>query len=292
MDLDNWKKAGKIGHEALMYGKSLIKPGVKLLDVAEKVENFIRDHGAQPAFPVNLSINEIAAHYSPVINDKLTFKKNHVVKIDVGANYKSCLADNAATVDLSGKYSDLVDAVEQSLNAAIKAVKPGVYTSDIGKAIEETLLIRGYQPIRNLGGHQMEENNLHAGLFIPNQDDETKIKIKKGMILAIEPFAAKKSEWIKDKGDATILSIENHNAIYNYSPEFLDIINNYKFTPFTLRWLNNQSDNFETWLNPITDLDKKGQIHGYRQLVSEKGDVVVQAEHTIFVDDEAIILTA
>ena len=67
-------KAGKIGKAALEFAQTLIEPGALLLDVAEKTENFIRPEGAQPSFPLNLSINHEAAHYTPFPNDKKTFK--------------------------------------------------------------------------------------------------------------------------------------------------------------------------------------------------------------------------
>ena len=69
-------EAGKLGRKALEVASSLIEPGALFLDVAEKTENFIRENGGKPSFPLNLSINNEAAHYTPAPNDKKTFKLN------------------------------------------------------------------------------------------------------------------------------------------------------------------------------------------------------------------------
>ena len=71
MDVDKWIKAGKIASDVREYSKSLIKQGAKLIDVSEKIENKIRDLGAEPGFPVNLSWNEFAAHCTPKVDDEM-----------------------------------------------------------------------------------------------------------------------------------------------------------------------------------------------------------------------------
>ncbi len=70
---ENYIKAGKIAAEALAYGKDLIKKDAKMLDVCSKIEEKIFSLGAHPAFPVQLSMNEIAAHFCPEDGDKLVF---------------------------------------------------------------------------------------------------------------------------------------------------------------------------------------------------------------------------
>ncbi len=70
-DKEKWIKAGRIAAEVREWSKQLIKPGAKLLDIANAIENKIREKGAFPAFPVNLSLNEIAAHYTPILDDQI-----------------------------------------------------------------------------------------------------------------------------------------------------------------------------------------------------------------------------
>jgi methionyl aminopeptidase len=73
--LEKVRRAGVISGEARELGANMVDEGVKLLDVANEVEAYIVRKGAKPAFPTNLSINEVAAHYSPHSEDKLTFKR-------------------------------------------------------------------------------------------------------------------------------------------------------------------------------------------------------------------------
>ena len=104
MDYDAYIEAGKISHEALLHAKDMIAPGKKYLDVAEAAESYIREKGLESSFPVNISINDKAAHYTPTLNDESVFTKNDVVKLDLGARKGNALGDCALTVDLTGKY--------------------------------------------------------------------------------------------------------------------------------------------------------------------------------------------
>ena len=122
-DIEKWRKAGKIASKAREFGKTLIKKNAKILDVAEKIEEKIRDLGAEPAFPVNISLNDCAAHATAHPDDKAVFGDD-VVKLDVGAHIDGCVGgDTAITVDLTGKHEDLMKASQDALDAAINAVK-------------------------------------------------------------------------------------------------------------------------------------------------------------------------
>src|SRR3989344_4904274 len=65
----NYIEAGKIASEVVKYAKSIIKPNMPLLEMADKIESKIMELGGKPAFPINLSINEVAAHDTPSYND-------------------------------------------------------------------------------------------------------------------------------------------------------------------------------------------------------------------------------
>src|SRR3989344_4033930 len=77
-------RAGKIAKQISVYAKSIIKPKMPLLEIAEKIEAKIFELGGKPAFPVNLSIDEIAAHYTPGHDDKTA--ANGLLKVDFGVN--------------------------------------------------------------------------------------------------------------------------------------------------------------------------------------------------------------
>src|SRR5438445_12063581 len=90
-------RAGRISREARERAVALVSDGVLLLDVAEEVEDLMRKKGARPAFPTCISIDDIAAHYSPTHDDAFRFRRWHVVTLDLGAQIDGCIAQNADT---------------------------------------------------------------------------------------------------------------------------------------------------------------------------------------------------
>ena len=103
VEIENWKKAGKITAQIREFGKEQIKIGASLLKVTEKIENEIYKLNAKPAFPVQISVNDIAAHYNPGNNDLYIFKTGDLVKLDVGVHVNGCIGDSAISVDLNDK---------------------------------------------------------------------------------------------------------------------------------------------------------------------------------------------
>ena len=80
--LDNYLLAGKIAAEVREESKAFVKVGVPVLEIAEKIEALIRKKGAEPAFPLNISLNEAAAHYTPSRIDDTKIQKSDLVKIN------------------------------------------------------------------------------------------------------------------------------------------------------------------------------------------------------------------
>src|SRR3989344_6745 len=91
-------KAGKTAKQIVEYAKSIIKKDMLLLEIANLIENKILSLNAKPAFPVNLSINEIAAHSTPTYND--TTKAHGLLKVDIGIHIDGLVADTAISIDL------------------------------------------------------------------------------------------------------------------------------------------------------------------------------------------------
>ena len=78
-------RAGKISREARERAVDLAQEGGLLLDLAEDVEGLMARRGLTPAFPTCISIDHVAAHYSPTHDDGLRFRRGNVVKLDLGA---------------------------------------------------------------------------------------------------------------------------------------------------------------------------------------------------------------
>ena len=201
--MKDWIKAGEIASEALEYGKGLIKKDRSVIEIVEKVENKIFQLGGKPAFPVQISINEIAAHYAP-IKENLLIKESDIVKLDVGAHVNGAIGDNAVTV---GNNKELIQASRDALNEAIKIIQIGTKLKDIGKIIDKTISSYGFNPIKNLTGHSIDIYEQHSGLSIPNYDDGDDTKLKKGMVIAIEPFATTGIGMIEEGKDSGIFKL-------------------------------------------------------------------------------------
>lgn len=291
-NLEHWKKAGVIASQVLNYAKKLAKPEAPLLEIAEKVEAKISEFKAKSAFPINLSLNEIAAHSSPSHED--TTLAQGLLKIDIGVNVDGYISDNALSVDLTPEqnYRDLIKASEEALHNAIKIIKPQVTLSEIGKKIQETISSYGFAPIINLSGHELQRWKLHAGLTIPNFDNKSSIELKEGQIIALEPFATTGSGMIQDGKPSGIYKFESARPVRDIlAREILKYVwEEYKELPFCSRWLVKK---FKTkTLFALHELEQANALHHFKQLVEKTKAPVSQAEHTILVTkDGCEILT-
>jgi methionyl aminopeptidase len=266
---DYYVEAGRIAAKVRTETVSRIKEGIPLLEIAEFVEKRIKDLGANPAFPCNISINEIASHYTP--QDYLPrFRKGDVVKLDLGAHIEGFIADTAATLEIgTNNHNNLIRTCEKALDKAIESIKDGVETNDIGKIIEDTIKDRGFNPIKDLTGHNLEQYVLHAGLIIPNYRSFFSHTIKKDMVFAIEPFATYGSGKIKN-GKPSIFAINDRCSGTGAN----EIRNRFGSLPFTPRWI------------PKTGINDLKGAREYLELIENDGKIVAQSEHTVIVNEE------
>ena len=287
----NYIKAGKISAEVLEYGKSLIKKGNSLLDATEKIEKKIYELGGKPAFPVQISCNEIAAHFCVEEDDKTIFDEQ-VVSLDLGVHVDGAIGDNAYTIDLSQSYDDLVKAAQKALEEALKIINVGTELREIGKIINDTIAGYGYNPVRNLSGHGLDLYNIHTKPTIPNIDNGDKTILKKGMVFAIEPFATTGSGVVHESGLPTVFMLEHKKPVRSpITREVLKEIEDYHGMPFAKRWLMRK---FGAKANfALRELTQLGIIHQFPPLVEVNKGIVTQAEHSILIDDEGevVVLT-
>jgi methionyl aminopeptidase len=282
-ELEKWRKAGKLGREVLEYAKTLTKPDVPLIEIAEKIDKKISQLKVKSAFPVNLSIDEQAAHCTPT--QRSEDKSSGLLKIDLGISIDGYISDLACSVDLSPdkKYEKLIQASEEALKNAIKIIRPGITLGRIGKEIQDTIENLGFLPIVNLSGHELQKYNLHAGLTIPNFDNKSDVEIEEGMILAIEPFATTGTGAIRDGRPSGIykflgvMSVRDNKAreILNYIQE------EFKELPFCSRWIEKKFGVGS--LFALSSLEKANALHHFKQLIEKSKMPVSQAEATVLV---------
>jgi len=290
-EIEYYIKAGSIAKKAIEFSKKIVKEGANLLDVCEKIEEKIIDLGGKPAFPVNISINEIAAHDTARPNEDRVIKNCDVVKVDVGVHVNGYIADTAYTIEVgSSRYKDLIEACEEALAKAIEVVKPGITVSEIGRKIEEIAVKRGFMPIVNLGGHSIERFNLHSGKSIPNYDNRSSRRIEEGEVIAIEPFLTIGSGRVIETKDSEIYSLREEKPVRERKARDLVkfVLDEYKKLPFARRWVFKKFGD----LNFILfDLVEMGILKNYPVLKEDSRKVIVQAEHTVVVLKEPLVIT-
>jgi methionyl aminopeptidase len=287
---DKYRRAGSIGRTARDFGLTLIKPGVSLLEVAEKVEGKILELGGQLAFPVNISINTIAAHYSPRINDPRVFQSGDVVKLDVGAHVDGYIADLARTVEVeTQEYDSMIQASSEALENAVGLMKAGMDLAQVGKLVEKTIVGYGYQPIENLTGHGLQRFVLHSGISVPNVGNTSnKAKPEVGDVLAIEPFATNGGgHVIAGKGSNIYICNKSIRSRFirdhRVKQMFSRMQRRFTSLPFAQRWCEALFSNVDAMLKKMVFL---GLIKQYPQLVEVQKGMVTQREHTVIVEED------
>ncbi|MEK6823888.1 MAG: type II methionyl aminopeptidase [Nanoarchaeota archaeon] len=284
--------AGQIASEVKEYAKSIIKKDMPLLEIAEKIENKIIELGGKPAFPVNTSINEIAAHYTSGHNDTST--AHGLLKIDLGVHIDGWIADTAISIDLenSEENKKLIQASKDALDNAIEIInkKENPTTGEIGKTIQETIESKGFLPIINLSGHQIEQYNLHAGLTIPNIDNKSTEIISPGLY-AIEPFVTQGNGKVRDGKSSGIYMLTNPKTPRTpMAREILEFIaKEYQTLPFCSRWLVKKFG--IKVMFALKQLEENGSLHQFPQLVESSNSKVAQTEHTLLITEKEVKVT-
>jgi methionyl aminopeptidase len=289
--LEKYIKAGEIAAEVLGYAKGIVKKDMLVVELAEKIEKKISELGAKPAFPVNISINDMTAHYHPAINDKTVIKEEDYVKIDIGVHIDGYIGDTAATVRLAGK-DELIKCSEKMLENAIKIIRPGITVGEIGETIENTTKEFGFNPIRNLTGHSLDRYDVHAGLTIPNIKTDSKYQLREDEVIAIEPFCTEGNGLVKDSGSALIFRwIMNRPSRLEEARKILELARDkYEKLPFAKRWIQKEISPLKVEL-ALKELIAVNALYGYQPLREVSSKPVAQSEHSVIVKEKPIILT-
>ena len=293
--LEKFRLSGKILRETREEIKNFVREDMPIIDICEKAEKTIMDKGGKPAFPCNVSINEIAAHYTSPPNDNRRIPRKSIVKVDIGVHVDGYLTDTAVTICFNPEYKSLVDTAEQALKTAINSIHPEMSTSKLGAIIEKTIKSHGFKPISNLTGHQVGRYLVHAGTSLPNVAQLSFSKIKLGEVYAIEPFVTLPDAVgrVEDGEEATIFRFLKSKSLKNpYSKQLLKHIEeNFRTLPFAERWLQGIVPK-EHYREAFRELLSSKALMGYPIFVEVSRKPVAQAEHTVLiVEDGCVILT-
>ncbi len=289
---DNFIKAGAIANQVRQFGKSLIQTGASYQTVIRQINEKIKELGAQPAFPPQIALNQVAAHFLPQPDRDIIFK-DEVIKLDVGICYQGAIGDCAVTVDLSGKHGRLIEAAEAALLAAEKILTVGLPIREIGKIIETTIASYGFNPIKNLSGHGLGYYQVHTAPSIPNYDDHSSGVIRPGMTFAIEPFATTGFGFIYETANPMIFSLLKEKSIREASAKkLLEKIRPFGKLPFALQDLMESNHSVQEIKQQLNRLVRADVLAAYGPLIEETGGLVAQAENSVLVDlDGQILIT-
>ncbi len=283
---DHFLIAGNLAKEVRSYGQSLIVPGASYHEVREKIAKKIGQLGAIAAFPPQISLNHVAAHYLAWPDEEIVFS-DQLVKLDVGVCYRGAIGDCAVTVDLSGKYQHFIDAAEAALKAAEQTVEVGVKISEIGRVIAETISSYRLKPIKNLSGHGLGYYQVHTSPLIGNYQTRCQEKIRPGMTFAIEPFVTDGFGLIYEDKNPTIFTLQSS---YSYKPTsaatcaLLTKMETFQGLPFAIHDLMNEDFSLEQVKETLQELMRVKAVAGYPPLIEQRNGMVAQAENSVLVD--------
>jgi methionyl aminopeptidase len=313
-------KASKIHKDVGVKVREYIKIGMSLKDIASFIENEIRDqvqyNDNKPldngiGFPVGLSLNNLAAHYTPNYNDKdIILKEEDILKIDYGVHCNGMIIDSAFTISFNEKYENFIKISRDATNYGVSLCGPDVNLGEIGRDIEEYILskeieidgkIYPLQVMRDLSGHKIAPYEIHAGKAVPNIKISYHMRMKENEFYAIEPFitTGNGKNIFEDVENSHYMITKNnydHILLTKSEKEILNHIKKYYYTlPFCQKWIYEKSHTLDLKKNInkidliLNILTSKNILNTYPPIFDIKGSIISQFEHTIFIKENGYI---
>lgn len=200
-EIEIMARAGQIAAQALEAAARAVRPGISSLELDKIAEEVICSAGAVPSFKgyrgypgtLCVEINDVVVHGIPRRDEVVG--ENDVVGLDVGAYFEGFHGDTATTVIVGEPGEEgrrLVEATEQALRVGIAQAVAGNLLGDISRAIEQFVEAQGFSCVTDLVGHgigrQMHEAPQVPNFYSPRQFADYELKLRPGMVLAIEPM--------------------------------------------------------------------------------------------------------
>lgn len=287
-ELEAYRRGGQIISELRKTIPKLVREGVLVRELCEQVEAETIALGGQPAFPCNVGINEVAAHYTSPWDDHTVLPKDSVVKVDFGVHIDGYINDSAVTISLNPVYRSMIEVAQEALRVGVGIVAHGVRFSDVGEQIEKAINQYGCRPIRNLTGHKIERYTIHAGRSVPNVAGPAPGRFEAGDIYAIEPFVTVKEAAgrVEDSDQAFIYRVVRDRGVRSESAKKIveHVRRTYRTLPFASRWLYSALGK-TVFEEGFSETVRARCISGYPVLIEASGSVVTQAEHTLVVKE-------
>jgi methionyl aminopeptidase len=306
------RQAAEVHRQVRAYAMSYIKPGVKLADMCERLENknreLVAEHGLDRGigFPTGCSLNHVAAHYTPNPGDDTVLSYDDVMKVDFGVQIEGRIIDSAWTVSFNPRYDPLLEAVREATNTGVRKSGIDARLCDVGEAIQEVM--ESYEVeldgttypvkcIRNLNGHSIGQYNIHGGKSVPiiKGGCEESIIMEEGEMYAIETFGSTgRGHVIEDMECSHYMKnfYAQHVPLRMQSSKKLlaHINKTFGTLAFCRRWLerddggsaavNGMNGKQQKYMGALKNLCDVGIVQPYPPLCDVKGCYTAQYEHT------------
>jgi len=307
---DSARQAAEVHRQVRHFAQSIIKPGIKLTDMCEQIEEcnrrLVQENGLQAgiAFPTGCSINDVAAHYSPNTGDNTVLKYGDVMKVDFGTQIGGRIIDCAFTVAFDPQFDPLLQAVKESTETGLRCAGIDMQLTEIGEAIQEVMesheitLNGTTYPIkccRNLNGHSIAPYEIHGGKSVPIVNNGDTTRMEEGEFYAIETFGSTGRGYVLEEGECSHYMRDFSNRhVPLKSPGAKKLLAHINKTFGTLafcrRWLerddggsyavNGFSGKQTNYMSSMKQLCDAGLVNAYPPLVDVPGSYVAQYEHT------------
>ncbi|KAJ4459101.1 putative Methionine aminopeptidase 2B [Paratrimastix pyriformis] len=302
--LNDLRKAAEAHRQVRRWARATCRPGVKLFEFVETLENSIRtiieSQGlshieAGIAFPTGVSLNHVAAHFTPNPGDEnVTVGEGDVIKIDIGTHVHGRIVDSAFSMSFNPELDPLVEASREATNTGVRLAGPDALLRDIGAEIEE--VIKSYEvtvggktfqckPIRNLNGHLLGPYTIHAGKSVPiaAESGDTTTRMEEGELYAIETFASTGRGLVVDDGECSHYMMAPNPSLANIrNPKARHLLahiqQNYETLAFCNRWLDTAGETRHQL--QLRALIEARAVNPYPPLVDTRGSYVSQHEQT------------
>lgn len=293
------RRAAEVHRQVRRYARKTIKPGMTMIDIVETIENgtraLVEENGMESGvgFPTGVSLNHVAAHYTPNSGDTTVLSQGDVMKVDFGVHVNGRIIDSAFTMSFDPKYDNLLLAVKEATNAGIREAGIDVRVCDVGVAIQEVMesyeveidgKIYPVKAIRNLSGHNIVPYQIHGGKSVPIVRGGDATRMEEGEYFAIETFGSTGKGYVRE---------DMETSHYGKKPDvghvplrlprakaLLNTINKaFGTLPFCRRYLDRLGE--QKYILALNNLVSAGIVEAYPPLCDQKGSYTAQFEHTI-----------
>ncbi|KAH8740900.1 methionine aminopeptidase [Cryptosporidium ryanae] len=301
-DYSSLRRAAEVHRQVRKYMQSVIKPGIKLIDLCNILEDKTRELVSADSlnsgcgFPTGCSLNHCAAHYTPNPGDNTILTEDDICKLDFGVQVNGMIIDCAFSVAFKDHFDPLIQSTLDGTNTGLKLAGIDAIFSEIGSSIQE--VIESYEfeykgktypikAIKNLNGHSILPYQIHGGKSLPIVATVDSTRMEENEVYAIETFASTGRGYVTEGFDCSHYMKCYDSPFINESGlrlksarTLLSGINSHFGTlAFCRKWLDQLG--FEKHALALKSLVDAEIIRPYPPLNDVVGSFTSQTEHTV-----------